>query len=1719
MLVDGTPRARVLESLLKSAPGRDATVNSAYQMLLRRAPTAAERSAWSARLSRGGDLRTLLASLASSREYYIARAGGSAAGFLAALDEDLLGASAPTAQRPARPGGIDPQARSALARTVILSRRFNDHFLEVSAPSIAGQSSPSEAVIGQVRNALRRPGGFTRAIALLLSTDSARDYYSRLPGANVARPSPSTSGPAGSAQALTIPTHFGYALNFSAVDYASTFSGQPAPTVALPNGLLDPLSDQTSVATETTYELWFNAQSSGALLQIQLQGNNQTFEAPILAVDANGKLTGGLFDVQAGGTLSSGVADSGATIAPTLPETMTSPLTLDYSLNSQANDNQHTYAIVGPNNALVSAATVLDQNWHHAALVVDGNSERLYLDGLLVGAAQTSGVYSRTFVDASGNTYAPTGEGFLGGTITPLAIADAAKPPGVGYPSGFVGSLDDFRVWSTARTAAQIAQSMAAPLPLNPIPQGLIADYDFTPRTELKGPSLTQVAPGGELDNGKPVYFGIDQTGKLYRYDGTSFTTNDDYGDPLTEPPASMLVNTADLNTSLEMLSTAGVVYSVAQDGLSVASSLLDGLPFTTTWLGSTGQSQPWVINGGKIYSFYNPWGINPQWLDEGFSGGSPTSVAPQGRPPFGQPYGGFQNWGAIPLRALATDSSGKLWINVEAGANGPSPWLPVTSNIPNALGQVYAGTDGSVWAIDVQQNVYRMDSVVLDGSSYVCNFVEMATMHGTTWISVASSGDVATITSGLPYEWDVFESVKHYANLVPSSRYGPATNDPAATGTQLSSTEVGSPPSTIPADPFDGVPRIPGYQNFAPYLAIPYSNSAATVDLSGGSNQVEYKVTLNVGDTVLVEVPGGQSASGPFQVDFIGFTTNPTDGTHPVVASYPNLGQVTSDLATIDLVKNNMAAAYPAPMSGTYLIRVTGPAQGNADNADLLLQFSILPGQSNSLLTLMGAQSVQGGNGAVVASYTDPSTAPGATINQLLPTTDPQVAADQALAYQALVAAAVDYVAANYKSESFTDFLNVDTGVNITPQHLFGLQKLADAAVLQNPLKYLKTSSPSQGLLSALQSVLDELNSIDSQRQNVFAFLTVQDSWIQNEINDILGKNTLSTIAQTIVDNQSQDNPPPYLQAPPPSTPYSMAADAAIQGGRQAIGVLSAIVTPLLFAGPLAPVGALLSGLLNIGVAVGATYGSDTLKQSASQMPKLIVPKDKNQIATLVQAASTYQAEIVSGLNARQSLASSPQYYFPLFSNIGLLKALANLNPLVLGSTKADDQLGANNPTAAAVANAAWRALLPSYFKWVPVNSTTESRSQNFDGFYVDASPTTTSEAVNQLLAMQAAGLADFHGSVDTSKIVYSGPDGPADSRTIHYSSYVPTTMASFEAGPAQGASAAHPERFYSLVSAQMTESSKGHDDYLTDEGWFTDNFSFSYSSGQGLYVVGWKLVDANGVEIDPRTSAMVFPTGGAAQPAADGPAVSAFGGGWYFNAAPATPSAGSSLYSTSVNPSEAFLDWFGLSSLVPDTLSGTLNVGGYNNAQPRSEDHIDVANPTYHVVYSPMTSGPGTYSFALIGDSGFERVAVGNGNFTYDPKGSPWIFTGLSGISANGSGFTGSNPSAPEGTQVAVLQETSSYSQTVSGWTPGTYTLTFQAAQRAVEPAQQDFNVLVDSKIVGTFQPDGSSYRSYTTSPFVITTGDHVITFQGVDTAKSDNTVFIDDVVALLS
>src|SRR5262249_4366420 len=144
-------------------------------------------------------------------------------------------------------------------------------------------------------------------------------------------------------------------------------------------------------------------------------------------------------------------------------------------------------------------------------------------------------------------------------------------------------------------------------------------------------------------------------------------------------------------------------------------------------------------------------------------------------------------------------------------------------------------------------------------------------------------------------------------------------------------------------------------------------------------------------------------------------------------------------------------------------------------------------------------------------------------------------------------------------------------------------------------------------------------------------------------------------------------------------------------------------------------------------------------------------------------------------------------------------------------------------------------------------------------------------------------------------------------------------------------------------------------------------------------------------------------------------------------------------------------------------------------------------------------VATADGVAVFGLLStlvDAGFEQPSVGPagayGSFAYEPAGTPWSFADNAGIAADGSGFSSGNPAAPEGGQVGFLQRTGSFSQAVAGWAAGTYTISFDAAQRANSQAsRQDFEVLVDGVVVGAFTPAGPSYQAYATATFTVAAG----------------------------
>ena len=198
---------------------------------------------------------------------------------------------------------------------------------------------------------------------------------------------------------------------------------------------------------------------------------------------------------------------------------------------------------------------------------------------------------------------------------------------------------------------------------------------------------------------------------------------------------------------------------------------------------------------------------------------------------------------------------------------------------------------------------------------------------------------------------------------------------------------------------------------------------------------------------------------------------------------------------------------------------------------------------------------------------------------------------------------------------------------------------------------------------------------------------------------------------------------------------------------------------------------------------------------------------------------------------------------------------------------------------------------------------------------------------------------------------------------------------------------------------------------------------------------------------------------------------------------------------------------------SVAPGGAGGTVTATGLYTA-PAAGTGSDTVQ-----VMSGAVSGTASVTVAAaaagLSDAGFESPSLGTGNFQYDPTGTPWSYSGSAGVTSNGTGFSAGNPPAPQGVQVAFIQAGGAFSQVVNGMTAGSYVLSFDAAQRGnYGTSREDFEVLVDGTVVGTFTPTGTSYAVYTTVAFTVTAGAHTITFQGLDSVGGDNTALLDAV-----
>jgi hypothetical protein len=182
---------------------------------------------------------------------------------------------------------------------------------------------------------------------------------------------------------------------------------------------------------------------------------------------------------------------------------------------------------------------------------------------------------------------------------------------------------------------------------------------------------------------------------------------------------------------------------------------------------------------------------------------------------------------------------------------------------------------------------------------------------------------------------------------------------------------------------------------------------------------------------------------------------------------------------------------------------------------------------------------------------------------------------------------------------------------------------------------------------------------------------------------------------------------------------------------------------------------------------------------------------------------------------------------------------------------------------------------------------------------------------------------------------------------------------------------------------------------------------------------------------------------------------------------------------------------------------------------------------------------AGPTSWA-ALISDGGFENPSFAPGSYdyvwgVYDVLGTAWNFAGWSGITGLPSEPWGMAVSAPEGNQVAMIQNYFDYgleghlSQIFYTPSAGVYRLTFLDAGRPsnrppeVPPGTpclcSEGNVLyevrIDGVAVGTFSTvSGQPFTEHSLS-FYLAQGDRTLSFDvTAPDSTADNTAFIDHV-----
>jgi YD repeat-containing protein len=165
----------------------------------------------------------------------------------------------------------------------------------------------------------------------------------------------------------------------------------------------------------------------------------------------------------------------------------------------------------------------------------------------------------------------------------------------------------------------------------------------------------------------------------------------------------------------------------------------------------------------------------------------------------------------------------------------------------------------------------------------------------------------------------------------------------------------------------------------------------------------------------------------------------------------------------------------------------------------------------------------------------------------------------------------------------------------------------------------------------------------------------------------------------------------------------------------------------------------------------------------------------------------------------------------------------------------------------------------------------------------------------------------------------------------------------------------------------------------------------------------------------------------------------------------------------------------------------------GSINNGVTTTYAH-DRADNRSNLTVTGSTNGGSGGGSAVVVDGSFEDPPQ-NGGYTYGPTITGATFTGGAGVAGNGSawGFA----AAPEGTQVAFLQQQATIALTVTGLTPGTaYVVRFSIVQRPGYPGNP-VTVSFAGTGLGTFTPASTAFTQVTTASFTASAATGTVTF----------------------